>query len=166
MPEHFKSTQLVSVVVPNRITESTSSCGSAGTTPGWSCRMTSSPTRSPSIPRCSSVCGSPTCSSPTRRAPTFTTSPRRTYSSSFSVMETSSSVWGTELYFSLLTGCSLNILDNSWDFNRKVWCKLQKLFFSKLFQNSFQSRIVFSIHRISPSELSLNGHNRQYEHKR
>lgn len=143
-------------VVPDRITESTSSCGSAGTTRGWSCRRTSSPTRSLSIPRCSSVCGSPTCSSPTRRAPTSTTSPRRTYSSSFSAMETSSSVWGIECHITLLEECSLYILDNIWDFNRKVWCKMEKLSF-KNFAEEF-----FSVHRVSPSEPSNNW---QHEHK-
>lgn len=93
-----KPLRLNSFLVPYRITESTSSCGSAGTIPGWSYRRTSSPIRSPSIPRCSNAFGSPTCSSPTRRAPTFMTSPRRTFSSSFSVMEMSSSAWGNEFY--------------------------------------------------------------------
>lgn len=97
----------LSVVVPHRITESTSSCGSAGTTRGWSYRRTSSPILSPLIPRCSNVSGNLTCSSPTRRAPTFTTSPKRIFSSSFSVMETSSSVWGNEFYLYVFSMSSL-----------------------------------------------------------
>lgn len=97
----------LSVVVPHRITESTSSCGSAGTTRGWSYRRTSSPILSPLIPRCSNVSGNLTCSSPTRRAPTFTTSPKRIFSSSSSVMETSSSVWGNEFYPYIFFQCLL-----------------------------------------------------------
>lgn len=84
----------LSVIEPNRITESTSSCGSAGMTPGWSCHRTSSLILSLLIPRCSNVSGNLTCSLQTKRAQTFTMLPRRTFSFSSSVMEMSSSVWG------------------------------------------------------------------------
>lgn len=80
-----------------RTTEWTSSCGSAGTTPGWSFRQTSSPILWPSTQRCSNVCGNRTCSSPTRRAPTSTMSLRRIFSCSYSGMEMFSLVWGSRL---------------------------------------------------------------------
>lgn len=63
-------------------------------TRGWSYHRTSSPIPWPSIPKCSSVSGNLTYSSPMRRAPTSMMSPKRIFSSSFSVMEMSSSVWG------------------------------------------------------------------------
>lgn len=81
----------------DRTTESTSSCGSAGMTPGWSFHQTSSPILWPLTPRCSSVCGNLTCSLPMRRAPTSTTSLRRISSCSYSGMETFSLAWGSRL---------------------------------------------------------------------
>lgn len=79
----------VCAVEPHRTTGSTSSCVSAGTIPGWSCQTTSSPTPLLSTPKCSSVSGSLTCSSLTRRVLTFMTSRRKTSFSSSSAMEMS-----------------------------------------------------------------------------
>lgn len=81
----------------HRTTELTSSCGSAGTTPGWSFHQISSPILWLSTPKCLNVCGNLTCSSPTRRAPTSMTSPRRTSSCLYSGMETFWLVWGSRL---------------------------------------------------------------------
>lgn len=88
----------MSVIVSHRITESTSSCVSAGTTPGWSCRQTSSPILLLLTQRCLNASGNLICFLQMRRAPTSTMSPKRISSFSYSAMETSSSAWGNYFF--------------------------------------------------------------------
>lgn len=87
---------LFSTSNPNRITESTSSCGSVGTTPGWSFRRILNPIPWLLILGCSSVSGNLTCSLPMKKAPTFTTWPRTTSFFSYFVTVTFSSAWGND----------------------------------------------------------------------
>lgn len=80
-----------------RITVLIYSCASAGMTHGYGCQLILSLIHWLLIQKCSSACGNQICFSPMKKVQIFTTLHRKTYSCSFSAMETSSSAWGNPL---------------------------------------------------------------------